>query len=127
MALFSRKKEEDVAKAKNTKSSDATKTKKKKKVTALSVFAHVLLSPVVTEKAYTLSEKGKYVFRVHTRATKAQVQKAVSDIFGVDVVKVNMTVKKKQNTSFRGISGKTKTQKKAIVTVKEGQKIDLFE
>ncbi len=124
MTLFSKKKEEVDApkKAKST-----AKTKKKVKKVATSVFAHVLLAPVVTEKAYTLSESNKYVFRVDPRATKAQVRKAVADIYGVTVVSVNMMIKKQQTKVFRGIKGKTRTQKKAIVTLDADQKIDLFE
>ncbi len=131
MTLFSKKKEEvDASKnAKNVKKAKSVATTKKqpKKVTTSSVFAHILLAPVVTEKAYTLSEANKYVFRVSPRATKAQVRKAVADIYGVTVVGVNLMIKKQQTKVFRGIKGKTRTQKKAIVTIDAGQKIDLFE
>lgn len=131
MALFSKKKEEEAVVSDIKDSTSETKTKKssKKNVkkSTTSIFAHILLTPVVTEKAYALSEKNKYVFRVHARANKAQVQKAVTDIYGVDVLKVNMMIKKQKNTTFRGIKGMTKSQKKAIVTIDSGQKIDLFE
>ncbi len=131
MTLFSKKKEEvDASKnAKNVKKAKSVATTKKqpKKVTTSSVFAHILLAPVVTEKAYTLSEANKYVFRVSPCATKAQVRKAVADIYGVTVVGVNLMIKKQQTKVFRGIKGKTRTQKKAIVTIDAGQKIDLFE
>ncbi len=132
MALFSKKKEERTATDTQKAVTDAatkkpTQKKRAKKSVATSVFAHVLMAPVVTEKAYMLSERNKYVFRVHPRATKAQVAKAVADIYGVTVTKVNMMVKKQQNTSFRGIKGTTKRQKKAVVTIDATQKIDLFE
>lgn len=128
MALFSKKKEDAVEAAETKAAPKKTKKASKKAAAGSSVFAHVLLAPVVTEKAYTLADaQGKYAFRVAPRATKAQVAKAVADTYGVEVVKVNMMIKKQQNTSFRGIAGKTKSQKKAIVTVAPGQKIDLFE
>ncbi len=130
MALFSKKKEE-VAADDTQKSAVVRPAKKSKKSlvkkSGTSIFADMLLAPIVTEKAYTLSEQGKYVFRVHARATKAKVAKAVSDIYGVDVLKVNIMIKKQQNTSFKGIRGTTRSQKKAIVTVAPGEKIDLFE
>ncbi len=132
MALFGRKTTKKDAAAATAQGASAAKKRAqkesaaKKRAAKTSAFSHVLLAPVVTEKAYILSDKGKYVFRVAPHATKAHIAKAVADIYGVDVVKVNVSVKKKQRKVFRGIAGATKVQKKAVVTVKAGQKIDLF-
>lgn len=115
---------------------NATKTTKKisKKLVKKSdapvvapYLANILLAPIVTEKAYALSESRKYVFRVTPGATKRSVAQAVGQIYGVSVQKVNMMIKKQQNTKFRGISGTTRSQKKAIVTIAKGESIDLFE
>jgi large subunit ribosomal protein L23 len=82
--------------------------------------------PHVTEKASSLVEKNQYTFRVTPEANKVEVKKAIEEIYGVDVVDVRMTsipAKKRQ----RGrIEGWTKGYKKAIVRVKEGQKIEVL-
>jgi large subunit ribosomal protein L23 len=86
----------------------------------------ILQYPHVTEKASSLVEKNQYTFRVTPEANKVEVKKAIEEIYGVDVVDVRMTsipAKKRQ----RGrIEGWTKEYKKAIVRVKEGQKIEVL-
>lgn len=128
MGLFTNKTEdEDKAVAKATKKAPVAKAKKKAtKKNPASPFAHVLLGPVVTEKSYTLADMGKYVFRVRPDATKRHVARAVADVFGVTVNNVNIVRKGQQQKTFRGRVGTTKIQKKAIVTVAPGDKIDLF-
>ena len=132
MSLFRRKKEDNIS-DKNVKkdSSDKSKVSKsrkksKKSAVKISPFAHILLGPVVTEKAYTLSDMDKYVFYVKTDATKRHVRRAVQDIYGVTVEAVHVIKMSAQGTTFRGIKGKTKNKKKAIVTLSKGEKIDLF-
>ena len=87
----------------------------------------VLLAPVVSEKSYSLTEDGKYTFRVHPDAHKTQVRQAVEELFGVDVIEVRMlkiTAKPKR----RGVHKGTRPGgKKAIVTVAAGQTIPIFE
>jgi len=87
----------------------------------------VLLEPVVSEKSYSLSESGKYVFRVHPSAHRTQVGQAVEELFDVHVVAVNvLTVKPKPKR--RGTTKGTRPGwKKAIVQLAEGEKIDVFE
>ena len=84
-----------------------------------------ILHPVVTEKATSLSEQNKVTFKVHNHASKKSIKKNIEKIFKVNVIRVN-TVKKKSKTKMvRGRIGKKKGYKKAIVTLKKGQSIDL--
>lgn len=80
---------------------------------------------IVTEKSTRLNEIGQYVFMVERSATKNEVKKAVKEIYKVDAVAVNIVNRPAKRKRFRGLTGKQKGYKKAIVTLKEGQKIDL--
>jgi len=87
----------------------------------------VLLAPVVSEKSYSLITDRKYTFKVHKDAHKTQVRQAVEQLFGVDVVNVNI-VKVQSKPKRRGMSvGRRPGWKKAIVQVREGQSIEIFE
>ena len=81
----------------------------------------VILSPVITEKATTLSEHNKVVFRVRPDATKPQIKEAVD----VKVKSVNTLVTKGKVKMFRGTRGQRSDVKKAVVTLEEGQTIDV--
>ena len=84
-----------------------------------------ILSPLVTEKSTNLSEQNKIIFKVHSQANKKNLKKNIEKIFKVNVTKINI-IKKKNRTKFtRGRSVKIKGYKKAIVTLKKGQSIDL--
>ena len=87
----------------------------------------VLLAPVVSEKSYSLIEDRKYSFRVHQDAHKTQVRQAVEELFGVNVESVNIAhVKAKPKR--RGVNrGKKPGWKKAIVQLREGESIEIFE
>jgi large subunit ribosomal protein L23 len=89
----------------------------------------VILSPRITEKAMANSLGQQYTFAVHPEATKTQIRHAIEDIFKVNVLKVNtVNVRgKSRNFARRGVktSGKQSDFKKAIVTLKAGQKIEL--
>jgi large subunit ribosomal protein L23 len=85
----------------------------------------VILSPVVTEKATAASEKNKVVFRVRLDATKTEIKNAVEKLFEVKVTGVNTLTRKGKNKVFRGRPGKQGDVKKAIVTLAEGQTIDI--
>ena len=88
-------------------------------------FLDTILSPTITEKATSLSEFNKVVFKVHNQATKNYIKKSIEKIFKVNVVKIN-TIKQKGKSKF--VRGKKSTKpgyKKAIVTLKKGQSIDL--
>ena len=85
----------------------------------------VILSPVITEKATTLSEHNKVVFRVRSDATKPQIKEAVERLFDVKVKSVNTLVTKGKVKMFRGRRGQRSDVKKAVVTLAEGQSIDV--
>ena len=84
-----------------------------------------ILSPVITEKATLLSEQNKVVFRVAHDATKDEIAAAIEELFKVTVTKVNTMVTKGKIKRFRGIKGRRSDVKKAIVTLAEGQSIDV--
>jgi large subunit ribosomal protein L23 len=87
----------------------------------------VLLAPVVSEKSYSLIGDGKYVFRVHPDAHKTQVRQAVEELFSVKVEGVNV-LKVKSKPKRRGmIKGTKPGWKKAIVQLREGDTIEIFE
>ncbi len=85
----------------------------------------VIVSPVITEKATALSEQNKVVFRVAPTATKPQIKAAVEKLFDVKVKSVNTLVTKGKSKMFRGIKGRRSDVKKAVVTLEEGQAIDV--
>tara|TARA_Y100000996_G_C22012368_1_gene433291 strand:+ start:76 stop:369 length:294 start_codon:yes stop_codon:yes gene_type:complete len=82
-------------------------------------------SPVITEKATSLSDKNKVVFKVDLNASKHSIKKNIEKIFKVKVIKVNMINKKSKLKIVRGKIGVKKGFKKAIITLKKGQSIDL--
>ena len=84
-----------------------------------------ILAPVITEKATVLTEQNKVVFKVAMDATKDEIAAAVEELFKVRVVKVNTLITKGKTKRFRGLLGKRSDVKKAIVTLQEGQTIDI--
>ncbi len=87
----------------------------------------VLQAPVVSEKSYEQIDAGKYSFRVHPDAHKTQIRQAVEELFGVHVVRVNVS-KVQPKPKRRGlIKGKKPGWKKAIVQLREGETIEIFE
>jgi large subunit ribosomal protein L23 len=84
-----------------------------------------ILAPVITEKATLLSEQNKVVFRVADDASKDEIAAAVEELFKVKVTKVNTVVTKGKTKRFRGRPGRRADVKKAIVTLADGQSIDI--
>ena len=84
-----------------------------------------ILNPFVTEKSTKLSEMNKVVFKVNSSADKRSVKKSIEKIFKVNVVKVNIINKQRRIKTVRGKKVKVQGYKKAIVTLKKGQNIDL--
>lgn len=84
-----------------------------------------IIAPVITEKSTLASEHGKVVFEVAKSATKPQIKQAVEALFRVKVTGVNTLTRKGKVKRFRGISGRQKDVKKAIVTLEEGHSIDV--
>jgi large subunit ribosomal protein L23 len=82
--------------------------------------------PWVTEKATRLAEKRQYVFLVASTATKPEIKKAIKELYKVDVVSVNVVNRPAKQKRFRGVlHASGGRERKAIITVKEGQKIDI--
>tara|TARA_B100001057_G_scaffold368516_1_gene372044 strand:- start:3543 stop:3845 length:303 start_codon:yes stop_codon:yes gene_type:complete len=84
-----------------------------------------ILSPLVTEKSTNLSEQNKIVFKVPTAANKINLKKNIEKIFKVNVVKINIINKQSRTKLTRGRKIKVSGFKKAIITLKKGQSIDL--
>ena len=84
-----------------------------------------ILNPVVTEKATNLSEMNKVVFKVNRSANKRSVKKSIEKIFKVNVIKINIINKQSRFKTAKGKKVKIQGYKKAIVTLKKGQNIDL--
>ena len=85
----------------------------------------IIVSPVITEKATNLTEQNKVVFRVADDASKDEIAAAVEALFNVKVTKVNTLNVKGKTKRFRGRLGRRNDVKKAIVTLAEGQSIDV--
>lgn len=90
---------------------------------------HVILKPVVSEKSYSLLETNQYTFIVAPSASKPEIHDAVQSIFGVTVLKVNTMNRRGKSVRNRrtGKLGSKADTKRAIVTLAEGDSIDLFE
>lgn len=92
------------------------------------IHQNTIISPVVTEKSYSVVAKNKFVFKVDPQASKYQIKKAVQDLFHVDVLGIN-TVKhasRKIKSMKNGRHFNLPVTKKAIVTIKSGQTIEIF-
>jgi large subunit ribosomal protein L23 len=87
----------------------------------------VLKKPLITEKSTSLLQENKYTFEVDPRANKTEIKQAVQSIFKVKVEKVNTMRVKGKTKRVRNIPGKTPDRKKAIVTLRKGDKIEIFE
>jgi large subunit ribosomal protein L23 len=86
----------------------------------------IIKKPWVTEKAANLGAHRQYVFLVQSTATKPEVKKAIKELYKVDVTAVNIVNRPAKQKRYRGVLRVSAGgQKKAIVTLKEGQKIDL--
>jgi len=156
MALFGKsKKEDDKKEDKKTSSSSSTKkpsmkdlyegTKSTKKIENVKSKKNVsdkkevsevkkynfaykhLIRPLITEKAAHLATEGKYVFEVSRDSNKIEVAKSIEEIYGFRPVKVNIVNMKGKRKMQGRISGKRKDWKKAIVSLKKGESIDIYE
>lgn len=88
-------------------------------------YLEIIKAPVVTEKSQAAKEEGKYTFKVDPKATKLEIKEAVEKIFNVKVKAIrtiNVKVKKRRVGRYTGLTNRSK---KAIVTLQEGQTIDL--
>ncbi|MEK9912163.1 MAG: 50S ribosomal protein L23 [Candidatus Puniceispirillum sp.] len=85
-----------------------------------------IIRPIITEKATMANENGQVSFAVAINATKPEIKAAVEMLFSVKVVAVNTIVQKGKTKMFRGRAGRRSDVKKAMVTLAEGQNIDLM-
>lgn len=142
MGLFGNKKEEEKkdapVKAEEKKVSAPKKEEKKtdsdkksEKVLLQDVDGSLaykfIVRPWVTEKTHDLMGNDKYVFKVRRETTKNQAKKAVEGLYNVEVKKVNIVNIPQKKRRFGRVMGKKAGVKKAIVTLKEGNKIEVFE
>ena len=86
----------------------------------------IILKPVVSEKSYAASDRGQYTFVVAPSANKVQIKQAIEEIFKVKVTNVNTLNRAGKKQRTRTGFGQRASQKRAIVTVAEGQTIDIF-
>lgn len=102
-----------------------TKARTNKVTVSKQRIYEVVRSPVITEKSTGLSEFNQVVFRVAPDATKPEIKAAIETLFGVKVKAVNTMNRKGKATKFRGRSGRRASYKKAVVSLAEGQSIDV--
>lgn len=88
-------------------------------------FTDIIIAPVITEKAAIQAETNVYTFKVAADANKIEIKKAIEEAFGVKVVKVNTANTKAKAKRVGRYTGKTKTYKKAFITLADGEKIEL--
>ena len=86
----------------------------------------IIIRPIVSERSYSEMEQNKYTFEVHKDANKYQIKDAVEEIFGVKVVRVNTLRVKPKTKRMRYVAGQTRSWKKAVITVAEGDSIEIF-
>ncbi|HIP50168.1 MAG TPA: 50S ribosomal protein L23 [Candidatus Pacebacteria bacterium] len=133
MGIFSKKTEEGTTGVvkkdaeKNQLDSKSKKAEKKNDIVSTTGAYNTIIAPIVTEKSHEMVVKHKYTFRVAKTASKAIVKKVVEDMYGVTVKNVNMIVVKPKRRTVKQDRGYQKLYKKAIVTVREGDHIAVFE
>jgi large subunit ribosomal protein L23 len=115
------KKEEERKTAPAAKQQVYLKKKSERKIVG------VLVKPMVTEKSSFIGQYGQYVFEVAPKANKIEIAKAVESIYGVKPISVNITHVRGKKIRYGRTIGRTKKIKKAIVTLKEGDKIEIHE
>ncbi|MFQ6049706.1 MAG: 50S ribosomal protein L23 [Candidatus Paceibacterales bacterium] len=86
----------------------------------------ILKAPHITEKATDLVKKNQYVFKVYSKTNKTEIRKAIEDLYGVEVLSVKIIKVPRKRRRLGRISGWRKGYKKAIVKIKEGQKIEVL-
>lgn len=87
---------------------------------------NVIVRPIISERSFDLNEKGKYTFEVAPTAPKEEIAQAIEKIFNVHVNKVNTMWVKPKTKRVRYQPGKTRRWKKAIVTLADGEKIEIY-
>ncbi len=88
-------------------------------------YTDIIIAPVITEKSAIQAEANVYTFKVAADANKIEIKKAIEEAFGVKVVKINTLNTKSKAKRVGRYAGKTKTYKKAFITLADGEKIEL--
>lgn len=125
MGIFKKEKAEKTEKTSPKKSEPKNEETKSAASLRARMGKSIMLHPHVSEKALREEPNGRYVFWVRGEATKPEIRKEISERFGVAVVSVHTLIKKGKETHWRGKAGRKSAMKKAIITLKEGQKIEL--
>ncbi len=116
------KESKKLADERGKKSKKDVETTEKRK----SGFAYrILVKPLITEKAAEMATYNKYVFEVFQNANKIDIKRAIKDVYGVEPVAVNIIKIKGKKVRYGKVSGKRKDRKKAIITLKKGDSIDI--
>jgi large subunit ribosomal protein L23 len=89
--------------------------------------SQVIIKPIVSEKSYPLATVGKYTFRVHPDAHKTQIKQAIEELFGVGVVEVRTSSVPSKPKRRGYTAGRTREWKKAVVQVRQGETIPIFQ
>jgi len=87
----------------------------------------ILIKPLITEKGANLSSENKYVFEVAPEANKIEIKKAIKNVYGIEPININIINIPGKEVRFGRTKGRTKDRKKAIVTLKKGEKIEVYE
>ena len=119
-------KKEEVKTAKTTVKKEVAKKNKVEKRIDLDVYK-VIEKPLITEKATDLAQFNKYIFVVPVSANKSEVAKKIESLYGVKPIAVNMIKQKGRKVRHGRVSGRTKSYKKAIITLAPGEKIEVYE
>ncbi|MFH1456669.1 MAG: 50S ribosomal protein L23 [Patescibacteria group bacterium] len=139
MGIFSRKKKEDIKEIDGQKKASVVKVENNKKPIlhsakneAVKTKSHVrayknLIRPITTEKVSMLGAQDQYVFEVNSKTNKIEIKKAVYDLYGVSPAKVNIINVRGKMTRYGRNFGKKKNWKKAVVVLKQGEKIEVYE
>ncbi|MGI6784646.1 MAG: 50S ribosomal protein L23 [Aminivibrio sp.] len=94
----------------------------------MNLIAHdIIIRPIITEKSSRLMEMNKYTFEVHSSANKIQIRSAIEEIFKVKVLSVHVLSMHGKPKRMGVYQGKTRSWKKAIVSLAEGERIEFFE
>ena len=88
-------------------------------------FYDLIKKPIITEKGTLLSNNSQIVFSIPMNVSKTIIKQAVEKLFGVNVKKINIIITKGKTKRFKGKMGKRKNEKKAIISLEKGQKIDI--
>lgn len=127
MGIFNRSKKEDKKDNKKPTKKKAVKKVEKSKAKIESSAHKVLLYPQVSEKATFLNEENKYVFIVSKNSSKKEITQSVKDVYGIKPVSVNTVKVGGKERRYGRTLGKTSDYKKAIITIPEGETIQIYE